>query len=282
MFIRNLALISQVTAISFNYLLQVGAAIQKQILRDFSPIWKIDATVSVFAKASEIPTGYWPIVIVPQIQSNESGFHMSAQNQPYAAIKFEDGWELSVSHEALEMLVDPSGSLLIASDSLVAEQGRVLYLVEICDPSEDPQFAYTVDAIPVSDFTTPNYFDPVQADGVRYSFTGHIKEPKQVLKGGYLSWFVPTTGEWWQRSFLGERMITEKLGTFGQTTSSLRREVDYRSAMPRSLARQSGLLARCHEFKLRKQLAEAAAISKGASFDAEVKGLIEKNWWKHN
>jgi hypothetical protein len=34
---------------------------------------------------------------------------------------------------------------------------------------------------------SPNYFDPMSASGVRYSFTGAITQPRQVLRGGYLS-----------------------------------------------------------------------------------------------
>ena len=68
---------------------------------------------------------------------------------------------------------------------------RVNYLVEVCDPSEAAEHAYSCNGILVSDFYTPNYFDPVKAGGVRYSFTGAITEPLQVLLGGYLSWQDP-------------------------------------------------------------------------------------------
>jgi hypothetical protein len=50
--------------------------------------------------------------------------------------------------------------------------GRVEFLVEACDPSEAAEFGYTIDNLLVSDFYTPRYFDPVQSDSVRYSFTG--------------------------------------------------------------------------------------------------------------
>jgi hypothetical protein len=74
-------------------------------------------------------------------------------------------------------------------------------LVEVCDPSEDTPFAYRVNGIVVSDFYTPHYFDPAAATGVRYSFTGAIKAPRQVLKGGYLSWHDPVSDHWFQSTF---------------------------------------------------------------------------------
>ena len=86
----------------------------------------------------------------------------------------------------LEMLADPFGDRTIAGRSIKSNQGRVNYLVEICDPSEAFAFSYTVDDLPMSDFYTPSFFDPVPAVGVRYSLTGAITSPRQVLKGGYL------------------------------------------------------------------------------------------------
>src|SRR6185436_13761839 len=77
-------------------------------------------------------------------------------------------------------------------------QGRVEFLVEVCDPSEDEQFAYHVNNILVSDFYTPHFFDPVKASGVRYSFTGAIDAPRKVLDGGYISWEDTATQHWFQ------------------------------------------------------------------------------------
>jgi hypothetical protein len=70
--------------------------------------------------------------------------------------------------------------------------------VEVCDPSEAPNFGYSVNNLLVSDFYTPHFFDPVQSAGVRYSFTGAITEPRQVLKGGYLSWQDPISKHFYQ------------------------------------------------------------------------------------
>jgi hypothetical protein len=102
----------------------------------------------------------------------------------------------------IEMLVDPFGSRFVPGDSPMPEQGRVNFLLEACDPSEGAQFGYTVNNLLVSDFYTPQYFDPVQSSGVRYSYTGAITEPRQVLQGGYLSWQEPIS-----RHFFQERRI---------------------------------------------------------------------------
>src|SRR5207247_7005802 len=50
-----------------------------------------------------------------------------------------------------------------------------------------------------------SFFDPVAASGIRYSFTGAIKRPRQVLDGGYLSWYDPETTHVFQLFVQGGR-----------------------------------------------------------------------------
>ncbi|HEV7858305.1 MAG TPA: hypothetical protein VGO91_06715, partial [Pyrinomonadaceae bacterium] len=142
----------------------------------------------------DAPLGYWKIIIRDDIHFNAQGIHLNRANgQPYALVQFSNNWALTTSHECLEMLADPSGNLTQAGNSVNPDQGRVEYLVEVCDPSEAAEFGYSINGVLLSDFYTPNFFDPVAAPGVRYSFTGAISEPRQVLDGGYLSWFDPTS-----------------------------------------------------------------------------------------
>jgi hypothetical protein len=184
-----------------------AAAIQKQITRDFGPIWEIAADVAAFGELSDVPLGYWPIVIRDDIhEQGAQGIHLNRHNgQPFALAQFSDNWTLTTSHECLEMLADPSGNRTQAGNSVKPGQGRVEYLVEVCDPSEAAQFAYSSNGVLVSDFYTPNFFDPVRASGVRYSFTGAITEPRKVLDGGYLSWLDPETGHLFQVFVTGEQ-----------------------------------------------------------------------------
>src|SRR5205085_669213 len=103
----------------------------------------------------------------------------------------------------LDLLIDPSGSRLVAGQSPKPGQGRVELLLEGCDPCGDPSFAYTVDGVLVSDFVTPHYTDPFPAQGVRYSFTGSVSRPHQVLQGGHLSWIDPISRRVWQETYAG-------------------------------------------------------------------------------
>ncbi len=88
---------------------KVAAALQKQVTRDFSPIWGVTATVDAFAGLDDVPLGYWPILVGNEGQGG-GGVHLDEDNQPYALVDFTPDWTITASHECLEMLADPFGS----------------------------------------------------------------------------------------------------------------------------------------------------------------------------
>ena len=141
-------------------------------------------------------------------------------------MQYSSDWVLTTSHEVLEMLADPFGNRLVAGHSPKPGQGRVEFLVEVCDPSEAAQFGYTINGLLVSDFYAPAFFDPVAHSGTRYSFTGAIKRPRRVRTGGYLSWHEPISDHWWQAQwFSGTKPRYADLGVLtGQ--GSLRSQID--------------------------------------------------------
>jgi len=192
--VNQVALVSQTDSVSLSDLTLVSAALQKQVTRDLTPLWNVEASVDAFESLDDVPLGYWPVIVMDQIPFEAGGIHLNQDNgQPYALVNLSDDWPLTASHETLEMLVDPSGNRTVASNSPKPAQGRVLILVEVCDPSEEARFGYTVNGILVADFYTPRFFDPVTSSGVQYSYTGAIAKPRQVLDGGYISWWDPRT-----------------------------------------------------------------------------------------
>jgi hypothetical protein len=228
---RQLALVSESTQVSKSDVSKVSAALQKQATRDLAPIWDISATVDAFEKLEDVPLGYWPLIVRDDVnQPGAAGFHKDKDGQPFALITASSDintWSLTASHEACEMLVDPSGTRLNAGDSPKKDQGRVSFLVEVCDASEAADFGYSVNGIFVSDFYTPNFFDPVAAPGVRYSFTGAITVPRQVLRGGYLSWKDPVSDHWWQEIwFGGDQFSFRDIGVLEQKSGNLRALID--------------------------------------------------------
>jgi hypothetical protein len=228
--IQHVALVSESKSCKMSDLLRVSAAMQKQASRDLAPIWDVSATVDAFDKLEDVPDGYWPMVIRDNIGYKAAGIHIDKDGQPFALISASDSvdkWSLTASHEMCEMIVDPSGNRQLTSDSPVKGQGRVSFLVEVCDPSEAADFAYSSNGVLVSDFFTPNYFDPVTASGVRYSYTGAITAPRQVLRGGYLSWKNSVDGHWWQQTwFDGEEPSFRDIGARDSGSGSIRAFID--------------------------------------------------------
>lgn len=233
MHFRNLALISEVEGHDPADVARVAAALQRQAIRDLGPIWEVAATVDVFPSLDDVPLGYWPMMIRNDIEhEGAEGIHLDDNNQPFALITFSDSWSLTASHEMCEMLVDPMASRLVPGPSPIPEQDRVVFVVEVCDPSEAAEFGYRVNDILVSDFYTPRFFDPVAVAGVRYSFTGAIEEPRKVLPGGYLSWLEPISNHLWQERWFDNGHEFVDLTAVEPGFRSLREEVDKRTPHP--------------------------------------------------
>jgi hypothetical protein len=210
----HIALVSLTREISTRSLLQAGAAVQKQLTRDFMPMWGFRATLDTFEDLASVPSDYHPIVVFADSQElvgqlevaigpellarlvddferdRLTGLHLNAfTRQPFALVEASDAWSVVISHEVLEMISDPFGNRLIAAAHPLDRTQRVKYLLEVCDPCQ--AIWYPVNGVPVSDFYTPRYFDPVAVDRMRYSFTGQIQRPLQILEGGYLTWIDP-------------------------------------------------------------------------------------------
>jgi hypothetical protein len=189
-----------------------AAALNVQVTRDLPQFWTVQATVMYLPNPKKVPAGVWPVQLVKSLPPGEGGFHLDKHNQPYAevvATPGSDGWTVAASHETLEMLVDPSGNKLQSSQAIEISGGKIQggtgqfdYLVEACDPCEADNFAYAIQGIAVSDFLTPHYYDASATPGTRYSFTGAIKSPREILPGGYISWIDPATDEWQQLQFI--------------------------------------------------------------------------------
>jgi hypothetical protein len=268
----NLALVSEVEGHDPADVARVAAALQRQATRDFGPIWQVRATVDAFPRLEDVPVGYWPMLVRDDIGfEGAAGIHLDDHGQPFALITFGDSWSLTASHEMLEMLADPFGNRLIPGQSIKPDQGRVEFMVEVCDPPEAAENAYTVNDVLVSDFYTPSFFDPTPAAGVRYDFTGKLGGPREILRGGYISWHDPVSDHWWQQVWFKQRKEYRDLGVFEKTVKSLRAEIDSRTPHPELT---SGLK------KSNQTLKAAVSASRGADRSsaaraASLRGQVE-------
>ena len=194
----QVGLVDQTGKITETLLQAAATALNIQVNRDLSQFWTVQASVSHLPSASRIPAGVWPVLLVKSLPPGEGGFHLDRHNQPYAKViasPDSDDWTVDASHEIIEMLVDPYGNRLQNSTSIEVKgstihdgTGEFAYLVEACDPCEADHYSYAIQGIAVSDFLTTHFYDPVKTPGTRYSFTGAIEAPRQILPGGYISW----------------------------------------------------------------------------------------------
>jgi len=232
----QVGLVDKTKAIDPELMQAVAAALTIQVTRDLPQFWNVQATVTYEPNASKIPAGVWPVFLVKTLPPGEGGFHLDQHNQPYAKViasPASDEWTIDASHETLEMLVDPNGNRLQPSTSIQIENGKIVdgtgqfgYLVEACDPCEADNFAYPIQGVAVSDFLTPHFYDAVVTPGTRYSFTGAIKAPRQILPGGYISWVNQQTNEMQQLLWV-DPAKTPKIVNLGPASgASLREWVD--------------------------------------------------------
>jgi hypothetical protein len=252
----HIALVSVTGEISMRDLLRAGAAVQKQLTRDFTPIWGLRATLDTFEDLSSVPSDYHPVVVfayadelVGQLEraigaqytaqlvdaferDRLTGLHLNAfTRQPFALVEASDVWSVTISHEVLEMIADPYGNRLLAAAHPRDKRQRVKYLLEVCDPCQ--AVWYPVNGVPVADFYTPRYFEPVEVPGTRYSFTGEIERPLQILEGGYLSWIDPEDSGLYQLGFSDPGPVQiATLVELAHSTAALRTVVDTNSRTP--------------------------------------------------
>lgn len=209
----KVALINQVNegAVPRETLDQYRDALQQQVDDHFAPAWNVRADISVLAAGDLIPPDTLPLNIVDSL-TGRAGVHTDYQGQPSAEAVNDDQLSITLSHELLEMLADPSGTRFIQAVDLDPYSGRqqVNYLVEVCDPCAT--FSYDIDGVPVSDFVLPSFYDPFAADEADLDFAHFLTRPLSVPLGCSISWFDPDDYRWHERQPDGTFLVGAKPG----------------------------------------------------------------------
>ena len=169
------------------------AAIATQIQVDVAPAWdRAPATVTFYNNASAVPAGAYGVAIVNTIQDQPQGmlgYHAENWGVVATQPEFANGaqvltgdWSVSstLSHEVLEMFIDPACNLWAANG-----QGSA-YSLEVCDPVEAP--TYPVSGVSVSNFVTPSWFDPLAPTTAQFDKLGQVTAPFTIAAGGYANY----------------------------------------------------------------------------------------------
>jgi hypothetical protein len=183
------------------------AALQIQVDRDFAPAWKMTANLVMIPTGAPVPPDTWLLYIMDTTdQAGALGYHdLTAEGNPLGKVFAKDdatyglSWTVTVSHELLELIVDPYCVDTVFSQS--TNTTGTLYALEIADPTEADQFGYLINGVLVSDFVYPTWFEDFRpANSTQFDHMGVINAPLQLAKGGYIGVFdVPSTTGWSQR-----------------------------------------------------------------------------------
>jgi len=200
----NIAIFNSSKVVSDTQLAPMVAALQKQVTRDFAPIWGIDANVVFVPKGGKVDPTYWQLGIFDNSdQAGALGYHdITAAGQPLGKvfaetdIQFGSSLSVTISHELLEMLGDPDINLCVFVQS--TDTAGIIYAYEVGDPVEDDSLGYLIDGVLVSDFVYPSWFESFRVNGP-FDKQNKVTKPFQLLAGGYIGVYqVPNSGGWTQ------------------------------------------------------------------------------------
>ncbi len=172
--------------------------LQTQIDRDFLPAWgdRAEAVKLQFATLRDIPhldPTAWAIFLNKHsVEPGALGWHDDQDGRVFSRVFVGDcirmglDWGVTLSHEALEMMVDPDIRRVWR-----LRDGRLVPL-EVCDAVEADDLAYIVEGHAMSNFVLPSYFSTATAS--TYDFRGRLRAPAPALApGGYMSVFADGT-----------------------------------------------------------------------------------------
>ena len=176
-------------------------ALQTQLDRDFAPVWGLNASLQFLDKTVTPPIHHWLLTVLDTSdQPGALGYHdLTDEGLPIAKIFAKDdikyglSWSVTLSHELMEMIVDPYIANCVFAQS--SNTTGILYAYEVCDPCESDELAYKINDILVSDFVYPSWFEGFRKPGsTKFDFMGSIDRPFHLAKGGYISQFIVGPG----------------------------------------------------------------------------------------
>ncbi|MDT7689522.1 MAG: hypothetical protein QOE46_2281 [Acidobacteriota bacterium] len=165
-------------------------ALQHQVTHDFEPAWGTGATIK-YDDGQTYTDAYRINIRRTGTRDDDGylGYHFSDAGYPIASIFAEEDMKddktisTTLSHEILEMLVDPACNLYAHRPAAGSRSGRG-YFYEVCDAVQCVK--YEIGRHQVCDFVYPEWFEHVWPAGSRkFDHLGKLNEPFEVLEGCY-------------------------------------------------------------------------------------------------
>ncbi len=189
-------------------------AINRQIAEDFEPYWSFGAKLRLEGAIGATPNkqkleemrGDAVLYLWDQTDVDDAlGYHeANFCGIPYGFIftelckQLKEEWSVTLSHEALELLGDAQGNLLVQGPHPTDPQREVFHWFEMCDAVQSE--IYAIDGVKVSNFVLPLYFTPEEQAGGRNDFLGRLHKGKPlhsfgVNPGGYIGYYDPVSNQ---------------------------------------------------------------------------------------
>lgn len=277
MAVQGVGIVSETPALSMGELTRVAAAIAHQVVHDLGPLWGITVAVSAFETLSDVPDDYARLLVMKTMAAGFFGLHKTKNGQFIAFVRHTPKslrWAIHASHEVIEMLVDPDGQRKASGPSPLDGTVQADFVVEPCDPVQDPEFAYIgINGVPLSNFCTPSYYG---GPGGGVTFKPAIATPFSIAEGGYVTWRDPATGVFSMTELSGGELTTRELGNANPIHGSLRAALDRvrpssdRLCSRRGKARLRQLKERLTAFRTRRSRGERRLEEQVAALQARL------------
>ncbi len=185
-------------------------AVNRQLAEDFKRYWHRDVELRLEGWTGEQPDPDTPLdmrgdaVLYLWDQDDVEdalGYHArTAAGVPFGfvftqlSIELGEAWSVTLSHEVLEMAMDPEVNLLAQGPHPDPdEDGRTVYhWYELCDAVQ--AVTYKIDEVDVANFVLPLYFTEGDEQRNHNDFLGTSLPSFGVSNGGYVGFFDPETG----------------------------------------------------------------------------------------
>ena len=204
-------------------------AINRQITEDFAPYWSLGAQLRLEGRSTPTPGKQslpdmrgdavlylWDKTDVP----GALGYHdRNNAGIPFGFVfldlieKLGESWTVTLSHEALEAILDPEVNLLVQGPHPADPTRDVFHWYEACDAVQNE--TYKIDGIDVSNFVLPLYFTSGDEIGGRNDFLGRRYNGQtlrsfRINPGGYVGFYDPQTGQHETFSMKGDAVAARR------------------------------------------------------------------------
>lgn len=198
-----ISIVNQSTIKSDDEVQQAIRVVNRQIAEDVAPYWGLTATLRLdgTGRGGDIRSLRGDALI--RLRDEVQSFHDVGTAGVPEGVAFTQldtlvkeshpwlSWTATLSHEAIELLLDPWVNTLVRGPHPESKRS-VFYYREVCDPVQ--REVYTLDGLPVSNFVLPAYYGPGTKRSSDTNFLGTPLRPFGWLKHGCVGFWDPQKG----------------------------------------------------------------------------------------